>query len=172
MRKCQFCQFENREGAILCEKCGAILNPSDSTTLPVHSTVQIPSSAAFEAEFRDFQFTAGTSIAIQIHGYPQPIILDPSKQTYIFGRVQEDNESAVDFDLNPFGAYSSGVSRVHAQLNREEDTLTLTDLGSTNGTTLNGRRLQPQQNYAVHNGDEIRFGKLVVSIRFVSRQSE
>lgn len=40
---------------------------------------------------------------------------------------------------------SSRVSREHATLSLEEDRVVLKDLGSTNGTFLNGRRLQKQE---------------------------
>ena len=37
-----------------------------------------------------------------------------------------------------------GASRKHAQLKLRDDRWTLTDLGSTNGTRLNGQTVQPE----------------------------
>ncbi len=52
------------------------------------------------------------------------------------------------------------VSRMHARFEKENDTIRLTDMNSTNGTYKNGLRLQPQETVAVEPGDEIRFGNL------------
>jgi pSer/pThr/pTyr-binding forkhead associated (FHA) protein len=48
------------------------------------------------------------------------------------------------------------VSRWHARLQREEDSWLLSDLGSTNGTRLNGWRVT--QSVQVQAGDEVSFG--------------
>ncbi|XVQ84531.1 FHA domain-containing protein [Microbispora siamensis] len=51
------------------------------------------------------------------------------------------------------------VSRVHAELRREHDSWLLVDLGSMNGTRLNGWRLVGPA--AVRAGDEVAFGDCV-----------
>lgn len=56
----------------------------------------------------------------------------------------------------------STVSRKHAEMQRIGDGFIVRDLGSTNGTYINGLRLQGEQ--AVRPGDEIRFG--AVAFRF------
>lgn len=52
--------------------------------------------------------------------------------------------------------YDTTVSRRHAELRREDGGWVLTDLGSTNGTRLNGLRLTGEA--AVRPGDEVVFG--------------
>ena len=54
------------------------------------------------------------------------------------------------------------VSRRHAQLEVEGDTYSLRDLGSTNGTFVNGRRLPPSVGCPLTEGDEISFGGVLV----------
>jgi pSer/pThr/pTyr-binding forkhead associated (FHA) protein len=49
------------------------------------------------------------------------------------------------------------ISRLHAALEREGDAFTLEDLGSTNGTRVNGRR---ETRARVRDGDEIELGRL------------
>lgn len=49
------------------------------------------------------------------------------------------------------------VSRVHARLFWKENTYRLTDLGSRNGTKVNGEWLEPGVNVPLSDGDEIRF---------------
>lgn len=48
------------------------------------------------------------------------------------------------------------VSRRHARIRREGETLQLEDLGSSNGTFLNGRRIQGSAR--LHHGDEVEIG--------------
>ncbi|NPA93358.1 MAG: FHA domain-containing protein [Chloroflexi bacterium] len=54
------------------------------------------------------------------------------------------------------------VSRRHARLNRQADAYVLEDLGSTNGTFVNGKRLVAP--YTLRPGDEIRIGPHVVLV--------
>lgn len=55
------------------------------------------------------------------------------------------------------------VSRAHAQLRVDpEGPVQLTDLGSTNGTFLNGRRLRPHQPTSIEDGDRISFGPSMI----------
>lgn len=53
--------------------------------------------------------------------------------------------------------HSSVVSRVHAEIRRRDDGWYLKDLHSTNGTWLNGERLQGDECKKLRNGDEICF---------------
>ncbi|WP_354637477.1 DUF1707 and FHA domain-containing protein [Kitasatospora camelliae] len=52
----------------------------------------------------------------------------------------------------------SSVSRTHAELRREDGDWVLYDLGSTNGTHVNGRRVAGSTR--VRPGDQVRFGRL------------
>lgn len=63
-------------------------------------------------------------------------------------------------DLSPFRAQENGVSRRHAIILARKKFLTLRDLGSTNGTYLNGLRIMPEQDMPLEHGDKIRFGRL------------
>ncbi|MBT2409410.1 FHA domain-containing protein [Streptomyces sp. ISL-12] len=51
------------------------------------------------------------------------------------------------------------VSRVHAELSRQGGMWVLRDLGSTNGTTVNGRRVVGAA--VVREGDQVEFGRMV-----------
>lgn len=52
---------------------------------------------------------------------------------------------------------SEGVSRVHAKLQYRDGVLYVTDLGSTNGTYVNGNRLESFKDTPVHAGDTVEF---------------
>jgi len=59
-----------------------------------------------------------------------------------------------------------GVSRRHARLERVQRGWTLTDLGSTNGTLLNGQPLPANQAYTLQPGDRV----TMAGLEFVVRQ--
>ena len=59
----------------------------------------------------------------------------------------------------------SQVSRIHAVVRlRQDETLELVDLGSMNGTRLNGVRLPPRAPSAVDVGDSLAFGPVTATI--------
>lgn len=69
-------------------------------------------------------------------------------------------------DLSAFNAEGLGVSRQHAMIERHEGVLMLVDLGSRNGTYLNGKLVRPNDPRIVRSGDEIRVGYILLHIRF------
>jgi len=73
----------------------------------------------------------------------------------------ETNDLVVDGD---------GVSRVHAVLERLGDTWCVRDLGSRNGTFVNGDRIIGE--HALHAGDEISLGRLRVRFHAPARGTE
>ena len=85
----------------------------------------------------------------------------------IVGRADEDDPQQPDVDLNPAGAKQAGVSRLHARFSLQENTLYVEDLGSTNGTRINGFDLIPGKSYRLTTGDELELGSLRMTARFV-----
>ncbi len=55
-----------------------------------------------------------------------------------------------------------GASRRHAQIRREGEDFTLTDLGSTNGTLVNE---EPVTEWILEQGDRITIGRTVLEFR-------
>lgn len=60
---------------------------------------------------------------------------------------------------------SDKVSRNHAELRRTAEILEIVDLGSTNGTFVNGERIQPQLPQYLQVGDEVRFGDRIFHVK-------
>eukprot|EP00124_Ichthyophonus_hoferi_P001819 Ihof_evm7s106 gene=Ihof_evmTU7s106 len=58
--------------------------------------------------------------------------------------------------------YPLSVSRSHARIEGKNDMWTVTDLGSLNGTLVNGLRIEPHQPNRIDSGDIIVFGREVV----------
>jgi pSer/pThr/pTyr-binding forkhead associated (FHA) protein len=78
----------------------------------------------------------------------------PARTVLGLGRRDTDNQQQIDIDL-----IFSGISRLHAFLYIEDNSLFLEDFNSRNGTFLNGYELIPLRRYEVHEGDSIRLGR-------------
>jgi hypothetical protein len=83
---------------------------------------------------------------------------------FTLGRVSEAQPIMPDIDLTPYQAYANGVSRLHAVLKREGKRVFVMDLGSSNGTYLNGVRLTPNLDQTLNHGDMLALGKLKIQI--------
>ena len=105
-----------------------------------------------------------TSIAFYLPGRQDPAIYNGSRQI-IIGR-HTDETCDVMLDLNKHYGNLLGVSLRHAAVHWAEDGhYYLEDLHSDAGTWLNGKRLQPQQRYRLHNLDLIRFAHIVTIVQ-------
>jgi predicted component of type VI protein secretion system len=99
-------------------------------------------------------------IRIEIENSTEPTLLRPTHEI-IIGRKDPATGSMPDIDLTPFAGYRMGVSRRHAAIRLTEGHfLDLWDLGSSNGTFLNGMRLVAYRPHRLRDGDEIRLGQL------------
>jgi pSer/pThr/pTyr-binding forkhead associated (FHA) protein len=104
-------------------------------------------------------------LRIEIEGGATPILVYP-KQEIIFGRRDPTSGGMPDVDLTPYAGYRMGVSRRHAAIRLQDKRLDVSDLGSSNGTFLNGTRLSAHRPYQLRDGDEIRLGQMVMRVFF------
>ncbi len=165
MKVCPYCAHPNREGVLFCEDCGQSLAAGSQAALPTRQLEQSANNLSAKATWGTARFGQDASIIIHIRDAAEPIVLQPAKQT-VLGRADTSSPQKPDLDLTPYGALEKGVSRLHAAIQRGDDALTLVDMGSVNGTHLNGQRLIPDQPRVLRDGDEIRLGKLVAHIYF------
>jgi pSer/pThr/pTyr-binding forkhead associated (FHA) protein len=88
----------------------------------------------------------------------------PLSKEISLGRLDATTATFPDIDLTTDGALEKGVSRRHAKITRKGSELYLEDLGSVNGTFLNGKRLTPYLPHVLSDRDEIRLGKISMRI--------
>ena len=79
------------------------------------------------------------------------------------GRASPHDIERPDIDLNPYESIKT-VSRNHATLNITNGAVMLTDVGSSNGTFVDGKRLKPNIPAKIKSGTMVRFGALIVQI--------
>ncbi len=105
-------------------------------------------------------------IILVIRGMIERVFLEEN-QSVILGRADPSAPlSRRLINLMSYGALDRGVSRRHARLYLKDNNLYLTDLNSTNGTYLAGKRLNPNEPILLRNGDEILLGRLAIEILF------
>ena len=90
------------------------------------------------------------------------------KSTLIIGRSDPTSENIPDIDLGQFNAQNMGVSREHAYIIYQQDNLYLRDNHSRNNSYLNGKKIDPEQDYLLKDGDKAEFGRLHVTIYFIT----
>ncbi len=166
MITCANCRHRDLEGELFCSECGARLplgQPSPLATGAFAETSRMREAARGPSAVLE-QLRSG-QIGLLLEGAPRAIILEGQPE-YVLGR-EGSEQVQVDVNLSPYGAREKGVSRAHAALRRERSQVLLIDLGSTNGTRLNGKLLAAHQPVRVENGDEIRLGRLMLTISFV-----
>ena len=118
---------------------------------------------ALRAGFEDVQLSAGTTLyeagSVLRHVYfPTTAVVSltstmqsgATAEVAVVGRGSEANIRIED----------AGVSRRHAEVRREGDEVFLVDLGSTNGTTVNGRAIERVR---LSPGDRISIGRTVLN---------
>jgi pSer/pThr/pTyr-binding forkhead associated (FHA) protein len=175
MQQCSNCGHQNRAGVVFCENCGASLigrMPLDTKSLDAGNGDE-NSKSYVDAQVRDEMpvqgivvFEQGTLLRLDIEGSTDPVIFKPKTET-IFGRRDPATGALPDVDLAPFAGYRMGVSRRHAAIRISDDqTLGVWDLGSSNGTFLNGQRLNAHRPYNLRDGDELRLGQMIIRVYF------
>ncbi len=163
---CPHCNYDNLEGTLFCEKCGkSLFVEKGDTAVSTQRLGEAPSQLEGKPTWGTARFDHQATIVMHIQDAAKPVVLHPQQES-IIGRLDPASGATPDLDLTPYGALDRGVSRIHAAIRRGDDTLTLVDLGSVNGTHLNGQRLVPNQPRVLRDGDEIRLGRLVIHIYF------
>jgi pSer/pThr/pTyr-binding forkhead associated (FHA) protein len=83
------------------------------------------------------------------------------------GRHDAGTLASSEVDLSVFEAQRHGISRRHAAICITESVLALEDLGSRNGTFINGERLAPYVAHVLRDGDILRLGRLNLRLKVV-----
>ena len=82
----------------------------------------------------------------------------------LIGRPDFKEQHIPDLDVSGFGIQGAGVSRRHAAIYATQTGLYIRDLASTNGTVVNGFRLEPGRLYQIQDGDKIELGRLSIKL--------
>ncbi|MFM8322586.1 MAG: FHA domain-containing protein [Chloroflexota bacterium] len=170
---CPNCLHKEMVGAMFCSECGAqlifptgvptgVIRPTTAGLQPPPGPSGAPAPAPAPAAALD------STISLNIISTGEMLIVDGGKETTL-GRVSEGQPVVPDLDLTPYKAYEAGVSRMHASLRTIEDQVMVTDLGSANGTRINGRQISAHIPYPIRHGDILTLGKFKIQVLLRTR---
>ncbi len=160
---CPHCGRSNQAHEILCYACGNLLRPGGmNATRTLSETNDLEHSDDYFGE-QSVLILQPRNVALR---YEVPA---PARGVeVIVGRSTPNSPVMPDIDLRDAQAEQFGVSRLHISLTHdtEHHTLNIVDMGSANGTYINGQRLHPHELRVLRQGDELRMGKLMISVVF------
>jgi len=172
--QCTVCPITHVPNSVFCSECGVYLlqgrelgtKPLDMTQLKWLGESRSP--RASEPSRRDTRpLTIRPCIASRAGNSNQTrdLLVSLAKPVRL-GRLDPGQDIYPDIDLTDDLAQEHGVSRVHACIFRRGQDVAVEDMGSTNGTLLNGNRLAPYLPERLKDGDRLQLGKLMIEIGF------
>ncbi len=162
---CPHCQAPVRPGELICRNCNqALVGP-----IPSAATRALQKA---EETFENGRPRIGSAlhqrlqrVTLMIDGKQAPL---PSGQKLIIGRLDPNVPASMpDIDLTPYKAIELGVSRQHIEITWKNDLIYVADVGSTNGTLLNGQRLIAGIERILRDHDVLMIGHMEVRVHFI-----
>lgn len=167
MIECPECGAYEPSGALYCSECGAFLLDEGAggadEPMPFATDELTPTDNPMLLG-QDLEPAVGVKrITFVIPSSGRRVEMD-IQETINIGRADPANNYHPELDLSKDGGAEHGVSRRHAVIESSPEGVVIVDKDSTNGTLLNNHRLPPELPYPLHNGDEVKFGQLLVHI--------
>jgi hypothetical protein len=161
---CPSCKHIESDGAIFCGECGTQLTRYEglqTQNLPSEYGIDLTSAPVDEKNY------VSSDAWISLHLLESGQILPVSDRTeFTLGRVSENQPIMPDVDLSSYKAYENGVSRLHAVIRHNDGNIAIMDLGSANGTYINGVRIVSNVEQPLRHSDILALGKLKIQIVF------
>jgi hypothetical protein len=160
MITCNTCRRTMVTGALYCTECGSpLINIVDH-----HNPSPNPeASKKHQMNSSSDPSPVISVVSLHIMDFGQIISLT-GRQEFTLGRVSGSQSVLPDIDLAPYDAYEKGTSRLHASIKLDGQFVSIIDLGSVNGTYLNGKPIPVHEPQALSNGDIIALGDLKVQV--------
>ncbi|MBN1580891.1 MAG: FHA domain-containing protein [Anaerolineae bacterium] len=93
----------------------------------------------------------------------------PDKDAILIGRADASLEAQPDIDLGNEAAAAGTVSRRHARLIRQGERFLIEDLGSTNRTKVNGKRISPESPEPIYPGQHLWLGGYTLAFDVIEK---
>ena len=167
MVECPNCHTTYVDNTLICNKCGRLLFETTETTDPVGSEemTQILEELKNKAGRKPSAKLDTQPLTIKLKiGAERRLVELSLNQTIYLGRQDPNQNILPEVDLTHDGPTARSVSRLHAKIFKDGRDVMVEDLGSTNGTLLNGKRLPAQTAAILIDGDTIHLGKLLIKV--------
>jgi ABC-type multidrug transport system ATPase subunit/pSer/pThr/pTyr-binding forkhead associated (FHA) protein len=189
LNQCPSCGAQNSEQASFCGRCGQVLEPQPSKSLggelecphchePVRPGARFCPSCGYDLAQPSSPNQTDLP-GILAAGVPAPAPKDPTQTVHLEDAKGQDSLvvrwMGGDTQRRPLDKAEISIGRApgsdvlirhpavsghHLRLAISPQGMTVTDLNSTNGTQLNGQRIQPGAPHPVRFGDILRIGDL------------
>ena len=195
MIKCPICQTMHVPNTIFCKNCGLyllkdnVLRTDDlEVTRNQLSTSRMPTLKKGTAELVDNSLNNGrcsqadditgksefitaiqpdstqVTIRLKIGTHNREVEIPLRKEIHI-GRVDPTAEIYPEIDLTDDISPTKDVSRRHARISKKNGRVVVQDLASSNGTFLNGKRLESFITEPLSDGDVLQLGATQISVK-------
>ena len=161
--QCPNCERKNRAKDVFCYSCGRLLEEftyRDTRTF----------KNATNETYRDEYFGEDSLLILKTPNGKTRFEVRPQlhHNEIVIGRSSAEQTVHPDIDLTNAQGAELGVSRLHLALayDKKLQVIQLNDLGSANGTTVNGQKVHPSERRILRHGDELSLGKLVLHVRY------
>ena len=104
-----------------------------------------------------------TGIALFLPRQTEPVVIT-DKNIITMGRNDPVSGINPTLDLTDYHGAELGVSRFHAEISINDARYYIKDMGSTNGTYVNGTKVAPYKLTQIRSGDQIRLGHLSILV--------
>jgi pSer/pThr/pTyr-binding forkhead associated (FHA) protein len=119
---------------------------------------------------RDFEAGDLVPWVIEFRVVGTPYILrSPMGRTVVIGRADPVGGFTPELDLTDYEGQAKGVSRRHARITARDNRIMVEDLGSANGTFVNGVRLEGEKR--LFHGDMLSLGQFDLQVHFIVKPS-
>jgi hypothetical protein len=168
MIECPSCGRQHRPGTLFCSHCGAYLPAGGPLRTEMLPEDELPASranpwATGTDEDQDTERPATLQLTMTESG--RQVQLPVASEIHL-GRLDAAHGIFPDLDLTPDGGLEKGVSRRHATIHQKGSSFFIEDVGSTNGTFVNGQRLTPYLPHPLQAGDKLQVGELRMTLEF------
>ena len=171
MIKCPFCGTNCVANTVFCGECGHyLLKDEDRGTDPLDDEEEAEDQADQEEEetraSEAQKANEPRAIRLKIGDRERKIEMTLDKVIHM-GRVDPGSDVFPEIDLTEHGP-AKNISRRHASIRVQADAVVIEDLGSINGTLINGKRLEPYIPEILCDGDSLVLGKLQIEVKILT----
>lgn len=145
-----------------CSACGELLRPPG---VPTSYLSRPPQQWPIENQ-GSTRLLPGHQVILQVLPSGACLTIPPGSKAILGRGPALENEPLVD--LSGQNGYQRGVSRRHCLLLRHSAHLYAIDLGSSNGSYLNGEPMTPYRRYTVADGDRLVLGSMHLIVSFAA----
>jgi pSer/pThr/pTyr-binding forkhead associated (FHA) protein len=166
MISCPICKTVHVDNTLFCSECGAyLLDDLSRDTEVMGADIKWLGDTADKARIRSaLADDEPVIIRLTIGHSKREVELEVGRKAILIGRLDPTANILPEVDLSS-EAHEKGISRRHARIFKHEGNLVIEDLGSANGSYINGKRLVPYLFEHLSDGDLLQLGTLLIRIK-------